>query len=678
MSKSVSQQMQQLKQMLLAHNHAYYELDAPTVSDHEYDTLFRELQALEASHPELKQSDSPTQRVGGQALAKFESVPHRQPMLSLDNVFDQTDLAAFNKRVCERLSQAQVEFCCEPKIDGIAVSLTYEQGVLTMAATRGDGRVGENITDNVRTIHSIPLRLAVEPEQCPLRLEVRGEIFMPKAGFEALNASALQAGAKVFANPRNAAGGSLRQLDSKITAQRPLSFFAYALGECVAGAMPLPATHAAQLACLQAWGLPMNPMTEVVAHPEAVLAYYEDVMTQRPTLDYEIDGVVIKVNSIADQATLGAVARAPRWAVAFKFPAQEASTRLEAVEFQVGRTGALTPVARLQPVLVGGVMVANATLHNADEIKRLGLRLGDEVVVHRAGDVIPKVVRVLQHHRTETEGLIVFPSQCPVCDSPVQRLAGEVIARCSGGLRCQAQRKEAIRHFSSRHALDVVGLGDKIVEQLVDKEMVASPLDLFQLTAEQLVGLERMGPKSAANLVSALVEARQTTLARFIYALGIREVGTTTAQHLATHFGSLEAIIAADVEALQGVSDVGEVVAEQISRYFQDPQQLSMVRDLASLLTLAAPTTTGGTVQPLQGQTWVMTGTLSRCSRDEAKALLQRLGAKVSGSVSSKTSALLAGEKAGSKRTKAESLAVPIYEESAFWAYVDLLERLEE
>ncbi|MBL6734664.1 MAG: NAD-dependent DNA ligase LigA [Shewanellaceae bacterium] len=678
MSKSVSQQMQQLKQMLLAHNQAYYELDAPTVSDHEYDTLFRQLQALEAAYPELKQSDSPTQRVGGQALAKFESVPHRQPMLSLDNVFDRADLAAFNKRVCERLSQEQVEYCCEPKIDGIAVSLTYEQGVLTMAATRGDGRVGENITDNVRTIHSIPLRLAVEPEQCPLRLEVRGEIFMPKAGFEALNASALQAGAKVFANPRNAAGGSLRQLDSKITAQRPLSFFAYALGECVAGAMPLPTTHAAQLACLQEWGLPTNKMTAVVANPEAVLAYYEDVMTQRPRLDYEIDGVVIKVNSIVDQVALGAVARAPRWAVAFKFPAQEALTRLEAVEFQVGRTGALTPVARLQPVLVGGVMVSNATLHNADEIKRLGLRLGDEVVVHRAGDVIPKVVRVVQHHRTEAEGFIVFPSQCPVCDSPVQRLAGEAIARCSGGLRCQAQRKEAIRHFSSRHALDVVGLGDKIVEQLVDKEMVAAPLDLFQLTAEQLVGLERMGPKSAANLVSALAEARQTTLARFIYALGIREVGTTTALHLAAHFGSLEAIIAADVEALQGVSDVGEVVAEQLTRYFQDPQQLSMVRDLAALLTLTAPPTTGGSVQPLLGQTWVMTGTLSRCSRDEAKALLQRLGAKVSGSISSKTSALLAGEKAGSKRTKAESLAVPIYEESAFWAYVDSLERLED
>lgn len=677
MSKSVSQQIQKLMQVLAEHNTAYYERDAPTVSDHEYDILFRELQALEAAYPELKQPDSPTQRVGGQALAKFESIHHRQPMLSLDNVFDDADFAAFNKRVCDRLDQDQVEFCCELKIDGIAVNLTYEQGLLTMAATRGDGRVGENITDNVRTIRSIPLRLDAKPDQLPLRLEVRGEIFMPLAGFTALNAASLETGAKVFANPRNAAGGSLRQLDSKITAQRPLAFFAYAIGECVAGAAQLPATHAAQLACLQSWGLPTNSMTAVAVNPQAVRTYYERMLKHRSELDYEIDGVVIKVNSIMDQVTLGAVARAPRWAVAFKFPAQEAKTRLEAVEFQVGRTGALTPVARLEPVLVGGVMVANATLHNADEIKRLGLRIGDDVMVHRAGDVIPKVVRVVQHHRDAAAGAVVFPSRCPVCDSPVQRLAGEAIARCTGGLRCQAQRQEAIRHFASRQALDVVGLGDKIVEQLVDKEMVSSPLDLFHLTVEQLVGLERMGPKSAANLVAALATARQTTLARLIYALGIREVGATTAQHLATHFGSLEAMMAADVDALQAVSDVGEVVAEQIICYFQDPQQLRMVQELAALITYEAPKL-GGTVQPLQGQTWVITGTLSRCSRDEAKALLQQLGAKVSGSVSGKTSALLAGEQAGSKRAKAESLAIPIYEEAAFWAYVAPFEQLND
>lgn len=539
MSESVLQRLEELKESLHYHAVRYYVEDNPEIPDAEYDRLMRELLDIEAQHPDLVTVDSPSQRVGGKPLSEFSEVQHEVPMLSLDNAFDDSELDSFHKRAQDRVGNQSVkQYCCEPKLDGLAVSLLYENGVLVQAATRGDGTTGENITENVRTINAIPLKL--RGNDWPERLEVRGEVFMPKAGFEKLNELARQKGDKVFVNPRNAAAGSLRQLDSRVTASRPLSFYAYSVG-VVQGA-ELASSHYERFLQIKSWGLPMCPETKRVDSLADVKAYYQDILQRRDALPYEIDGVVIKIDDIAIQERLGFVARAPRWAIAYKFPAQEEITTLNDVEFQVGRTGAITPVAKLEPVFVGGVTVSNATLHNADEIERLQVKIGDQVVIRRAGDVIPQVVSVIRERRPENAREIVFPSHCPVCDSHVERMEGEAVTRCTGGLVCQAQRKQALKHFVSRKALDVDGLGDKVIEQLVDREMVETPADLFKLSAGILTVLERMGPKSAQNIVNALDKSKLTTLPRFLYSLGIREVGEATAANLAQHFKTLEAI----------------------------------------------------------------------------------------------------------------------------------------
>jgi DNA ligase (NAD+) len=657
--QNIAEKIQSLRDTLHHHSMLYYVEDNPSIPDAEYDRLMRHLIDLETEHPEFFSIDSPSQRVGGVALDRFDSIAHEIPMLSLDNAFDDSELDSFYRRASERLSVSDLsDFCCEVKLDGLAVSLLYENGVLTRAATRGDGLTGENITENVRTIKSIPLKL--RGSDWPARLEVRGEVFMPKEGFERLNAEALKRGEKLFVNPRNAAAGSLRQLDSKIAAKRPLSFYAYSVG--VVEGRDLASSHYQRFIELKRWGLPICPETKVVESIGDVKAYYQDIMQRRAALAFDIDGVVIKIDSVHLQQQLGFVAKAPRWAIAYKFPAQEEMTRLNDVEFQVGRTGAITPVAKLEPIFVGGVTVSNATLHNVDEIARLQVMIGDMVVIRRAGDVIPQIVSVVKEQRPSDAQPIVFPSRCPVCLSDVERVEGEAVTRCTGGLVCSAQRKEALKHFVSRKAMDVDGLGEKVVEQLVDKEMVQTPADLFRLSAGQLTILERMGPKSAQNTVNALNQAKHTTLARFLYALGIREVGEATASNLAKHFLTLSAIEQASYEQLIAVTDIGQVVASHIRAFFAQESNRKVISELIEL-GVVWPTMEAAddnTEKPLDGKVVVLTGSLSQLSRGDAKAALESLGAKVTGSVSAKTDIVFAGEAAGSKLIKAQQLGIAI------------------
>ena len=668
--QTVIAQLEALREKINDYNYQYYVLDDPSVPDSEYDRQMQALQALEAEHPELITPDSPSQKVGGEPLGAFEQVTHEVPMLSLDNAFEEADLKAFEKRLLDRLkADIKLAYSCEPKLDGLAVSILYENGVLVRAATRGDGQVGENITANVRTIANVPLKL--RGADLPERIEVRGEVFMPRDGFEKLNENQRNAGLKVFANPRNAAAGSLRQLDSRITAKRPLMFYAYSLGVVAPDDFTLPDSHHERLRQLAEWGIPLCPDIGITEGSSGCLAYYEQILSRRDGLAYDIDGVVFKVDDIALQQQLGFVARAPRWAIAQKFPAQEEMTRLLDVEFQVGRTGAITPVARLEPVFVGGVTVSNATLHNQDEVERLGVCIGDTVIIRRAGDVIPQVVSVVADKRPEDAREIQFPAQCPVCDSQVEKLADEAVARCTGGLICPAQRKQALKHFASRKALDIDGLGDKLIEQLVDAGLLKTPVDIFNLTFPELIQLERMGDKSAANLLQAIHNAKQTTLPKFLYALGIREVGETTAANLALHFQTLEAIQNASLDDLQAVQDVGVVVAEHVFNFFNESHNTEV---LEGLLTaglnwpeIEAPDEAD---LVLDGKTCVVTGTLSQMSRNDVKALLQQAGAKVAGSVSAKTDFLVAGEKAGSKLAKAQELDVEVWDEERLMAFL--------
>ena len=668
--QTVIAQLEALREKINDYNYQYYVLDDPSVPDSEYDRQMQALQALEAEHPELITPDSPSQKVGGEPLGAFEQVTHEVPMLSLDNAFEEADLKAFEKRLLDRLkADNKLAFSCEPKLDGLAVSILYENGVLVRAATRGDGQVGENITANVRTIANVPLKL--RGADLPERIEVRGEVFMPRDGFEKLNENQRNAGLKVFANPRNAAAGSLRQLDSRITAKRPLMFYAYSLGVVAPDDFTLPDSHHERLRQLAEWGIPLCPDIGITEGSSGCLAYYEQILSRRDGLAYDIDGVVFKVDAIALQQQLGFVARAPRWAIAQKFPAQEEMTRLLDVEFQVGRTGAITPVARLEPVFVGGVTVSNATLHNQDEVERLGVCIGDTVIIRRAGDVIPQVVSVVADKRPDDARKIQFPAQCPVCDSQVEKLADEAVARCTGGLICPAQRKQALKHFASRKALDIDGLGDKLIEHLVDAGLLKTPVDIFNLTFPALIQLERMGDKSAANLLQAIHNAKQTTLPKFLYALGIREVGETTAANLALHFQTLEAIQNASLDDLQAVQDVGVVVAEHVFNFFNESHNTEVLEGLLSAglnwPEIEAPDEAD---LVLDGKTCVVTGTLSQMSRNDVKALLQQAGAKVAGSVSAKTDFLVAGEKAGSKLAKAQELGVEVWDEERLMAFL--------
>jgi DNA ligase (NAD+) len=658
----ITARVAELREQLTRYNQEYYELDQPSVPDAEYDRLFRELQQLEAEHPALRSSSSPTEKVGGRALQEFAQVAHETPMLSLDNAFEVSEFEAFVERICSRLDTDQaIAFCCEPKLDGAAVSLLYERGQLVRGATRGDGQTGEDITLNVRTIRNLPLQLRGD---YPQRFEVRGEVFMPVQAFAAYNQQALALGEKVFANPRNAAAGSLRQLDSAVTAKRPLHFYAYSIG-VVSNDASLADSHYQRLQQLRSWGLPISDEVRRVEAASACRQYYQDILTRRQQLRYEIDGVVLKVDSLKLQADLGFVARAPRWAIAWKFPAQEELTQLLGVDFQVGRTGAITPVARLAPVAVAGVVVANATLHNADEINRLQVKIGDTVVIRRAGDVIPQVVSVVLERRPADASTIEFPRHCPECGSHIERADGEAVARCTGGLICAAQRKEALKHFASRKAMDIDGLGDKLIEQLVDKQWLQSPADLYRLSARELAYLPRMGEKSAENIVAAITASKQTTLPRFLYALGIREVGEATALNLAQHFLTLSALQQADMTALEQVPDVGHVVASHIYQFFREPHNQQVISELCELgvdwPAMAAATNQSAS---LAGHTYVLTGTLVSMTRDQAKQQLQARGAKVAGSVSAKTTAVIAGDNAGSKLTKAEELGVAILSEA--------------
>ena len=657
----VKQRAATLRDIINHYNYLYYVTDNPEVPDAEYDRLFRELQTLEASHPELLTADSPTQRVGGEALDKFAEVEHTIPMLSLDNVFDQSELAAFDKRVRDWLNtDSEQTYAAEPKLDGLAISIRYEKGVLVQAATRGDGSRGEDVTANVRTIRSVPLTL--QGEGIPDVVEVRGEIFMPKSGFEQLNRSQLEQNKKPFVNPRNAAAGSLRQLDSKITSQRPLEIYCYGIGY-MEGAERFE-SHSAAMHQLQAWGCRISPELQTVTGLDACQAYIDDLGARRDSLPYDIDGVVFKVDNRILQDRLGFVSRAPRWAIAYKFPAQEEMTVVEDIEVQVGRTGALTPVARLKPVFVGGVTVSNATLHNEDEIRRKDVRIGDTVIVRRAGDVIPEVVKVIESKRPVHVREFEMPQQCPVCGSDVEREAGEAVSRCSGGLFCAAQRKEAIKHFASRKAMDIDGLGDKLVEQLVDAGLINDVADLFALGVEQFAGLERMGQKSAENLVNALQAAKETRFARFLYALGIREVGEATARSLALHFTDLDALMQAGVDELIEIEDVGPVVAHHIETFFQQSHNREVIERLLAV-GIHWPTEERASAESaLSGKTIVLTGTLENMSRNEAKEKLLGLGAKVAGSVSKNTDYVVAGAEAGSKLTKAESLGISVVDEA--------------
>ena len=658
--------IQELRDQINHHNYLYYVLDEPSLPDAEYDRLMRELQALESDHPELVTSDSPTQRVGGAPLSGFTEVQHERPMLSLDNAMNAEEFAAFDQRVRDRLKSSEdIEYACEPKLDGLAISLLYIDGLLERAATRGDGETGEDVTQNVRTIKNIPLRLI--GEDVPERIEIRGEVYMPKGGFEAYNERAREQGEKVFANPRNAAAGSLRQLDSSITAKRPLEFCAYSLG-VVSEEYTLPETHSATLEQIQQWGLRINEEMRVVTGRENAEKFFAGLGEKRLSLGYEIDGTVFKVNSLALQNKLGFVARAPRWAIAYKFPAVEELTELLGVDFQVGRTGALTPVARLKPVHVAGVTVSNATLHNMDEIARLGVKIGDTVIIRRAGDVIPQVVSVVEERRPDTVIDIEMPDACPVCESHVEKVEGEAVARCTGGLVCSAQRKEAIKHFASRKAMDVEGLGDKLIEQMVEAGLIDTLDDLFHLSVDEIAGLERMAEKSAQNVLNALEKSKQTTLARFIYALGIREVGVVTANNLAGYFGFLDRIMAATHEQLIAVDDIGDIVAAHIVNFFAEEHNRTVIEQLqkAGIYWEEKEPVSSAEDAPLSGKTAVITGTLSDMTRDDAKEALEALGAKVTGSVSAKTDFLVAGDKAGSKLAKAQKLEVKVYDEAAF------------
>ncbi len=659
----------ELRRQLNHHNYRYYTLDDPQISDAAYDQLFRELQQLELHWPQLKTTDSPTQRVGGETLSAFESATHAVPMSSLDNAFDRQEMAEFEQRLIERSGQSSIEYVVEPKLDGLALNLLYENGTLVRGATRGDGVQGEDVTANVRTIKSIPLQL--QGEGVPQRLEVRGEVFISRAGFEQLNRQQLARGEKRFANPRNAAAGSLRQLDSAITAQRPLSFISYGIGLIEGGEK---FTRYRQLIeQLGRWGVPTSPELRVVTGVGACERRYRELLEQRAQLPYEIDGVVYKVNDLALQQTLGFTSRAPRWAIAWKFPAEEATTTLLAIDLQVGRTGALTPVARLQPVEVGGVTVSNATLHNEDEVRRKDVRVGDTVVVRRAGDVIPEVVRVVTEQRPHQSEAWQMPTVCPQCGASAVREADKAVVRCSGGLFCPAQRKQALWHFASRKGLDIEGLGTKLVEQLVEQGLVESVADLFGLSLEQLATLPRMGQKSAENLLHALQQARLTTLPRFLFALGIPEVGEATARSLATHFGELDALMAATHEQLLEVEEVGPIVADNIHTFCQQPHN----REVIAALRTAGVEWPGvepapQSRQPLAGSTYVITGTLQQMKRSEAKAQLQARGARVAGSVSKKSSGLICGADPGSKRDKALALGVPILDEQALEALLEL------
>jgi DNA ligase (NAD+) len=679
MSDAITEnRIQELHHLLQRYNHQYYVLDEPSVPDVEYDGLMRELIVLEASFPQLKTIDSPSQKVGGEALKAFSQVTHEIPMLSLDNVFSTQEWQAFVKRVDDRLKSddiRSIRFCAEPKLDGLAVSLRYVKGLLVQAATRGDGAVGENITENVRTIKSIPLKLF--GEDIPNILEVRGEVFMPKASFDALNELAIKKGDKTFANPRNAAAGSLRQLDSKITANRNLAFYAYGIGfvgdnENTLNENWLSHSHFNRLVQLKSLGIPMCPEVRLLDNSTLVDDFYHSILSQRDALSYEIDGTVFKVDNIALQKKLGFVARAPRWATAYKFPAQEETTKLLDVEFQVGRTGAITPVARLEPKFVGGVTVSNATLHNQDEIDRLGIKINDYVTIRRAGDVIPQIVNVQIAKRVNEQSSladgeklrdIVFPTQCPICQSAALKAEGEAVLRCTGGLFCGAQRKEAIKHFSSRKALDIDGLGDKLVEQLVDEQLIKTPADLFKLTELNVSTMDRMGQKSARNLIKGLESAQVTTLPKFIYSLGIREVGETTAANLANYFLTFSAVKNADEGQLQKVPDVGAVVAKNIINFFQQTHNIEVVTELEAIVSWPDIEVKSDDEQPLKDQVFVLTGTLSQMGRSEAKSALQALGAKVSGSISVKTHYLVAGEKSGTKLVKAQDLGVKILTE---------------
>lgn len=670
---SVAILYQQLKDELNQHNHRYYVLDDPSVPDSEYDRQLRKLSEIEGRYEGLITDDSPSQRVGGIALESFSQIKHAVPMLSLDNAFNDVELQEFERKVKDRLNYStsdnsqKIEYACEPKLDGAAVSLLYKKGSLVYGATRGDGSVGEDITANVRTIKSVPLKL--QGDNIPELLEVRGEIYLPRAGFDRLNAAAIRAGEKTFVNPRNAAAGSLRQLDSKITASRPLEMCAYSVGQYKSDLKP--ETHKGMLEALGGWGFKINPFVEALTGIAACEDYYQRMAEQRDQLPYDIDGIVYKVNSLKLQSRLGFVAKAPRWAIARKFPAQEEMTRLLDVEFQVGRTGAITPVARLEPVFVGGVTVSNATLHNRDEIDRLGLRIGDMVIIRRAGDVIPQIAKVVVEKRPLEARLIEFPIRCPVCQSSVQRGEGEAVARCSGGLFCGAQIKEAIKHFASRKAMDIDGLGDKLVELLVDKSVIFSVADLYELQPTQLVDLERMAEKSATNLIAAIDASKDTTLAKFLYALGVREVGEATAQTLANNFGSMEPITQASVEVLLEIDDVGPIVAKHIVNFFRNPDNLSIISALREAgvhwpdIDLSRQAS-----QPLRGQTWVITGGMETISRAEAKDRLQDLGAKVASSVSAKTTRVVAGPGAGSKLSKALALEVAVMDEAQFLVFL--------
>lgn len=657
------QQMLELIQQLNDYSYAYHVKDAPIVPDAVYDRDYRQLQDIEAKHPDWIQADSPTQRVGEKPDSGFANVAHTVPMLSLDNAFDNESLSDFDQRIRKLLKVASITYCCEPKLDGLAISLRYENGRLVRGVTRGDGLSGEDITSNIKTIYSVPLTLRTQTP--PTVLEVRGEIYMPKQGFEKLNALALEQGEKTFVNPRNAAAGSLRQLDPKITATRPLVMCAYSIGY-VEG-WDQPKSHYEGLLQLNEWGFRTNDLMATAEGAQGCIDYYEMLNEKRASLSYDIDGIVYKVDQIAQQNQLGFIARAPRWAIARKFPAQEEMTRVLGVDFQVGRTGAITPVARLEPVFVGGVTVSNATLHNKDEIARLGVKVNDYVIVHRAGDVIPKVVQVVLDKRSADATEVVFPETCPVCGSDLEQVAGEAVIRCTGGLVCGAQLKESLKHFVSRKAMDIDGLGDKLIEQLVDQKLVKTPVDIFTLSEKKdtLLAMERMGQKSVEKLLASIETAKNTQFNRFIYALGIREVGEATARALTTYFTALEDLMAADQDALVEVEDVGPIVAQHVRLFFDQELNRETIKGLLTAGVVWEKKQPVSTDElPLSGKTYVVTGSLSQFSRDQVKDKLQALGAKVSGSVSAKTDCLVAGEKAGSKLTKAQSLNVPIIDEA--------------
>ena len=666
---NIQTQLDNLRKTLRQYEYEYHVLDNPSVPDSEYDRLFHQLKALELEHPEFLTSDSPTQRVGAKPLSGFSQIRHEIPMLSLDNAYSDAEFNAFVKRIEDRLIllPKPLTFCCEPKLDGLAVSILYVNGELTQAATRGDGTTGEDITANIRTIRNVPLQLLTDNP--PARLEVRGEVFMPHAGFERLNKYALEHNEKTFANPRNAAAGSLRQLDPNITSKRPLVLNAYGIG--IAEGIDLPTTHYDRLQWLKSIGIPVNPEIRLCNGADEVLGFYRDIQNKRSSLGYDIDGTVLKINDIALQNELGFISKAPRWAIAYKFPAQEELTLLNDVEFQVGRTGAITPVAKLEPVFVAGVTVSNATLHNGDEIERLNIAIGDTVVIRRAGDVIPQIIGVLHERRPDNAKPIIFPTNCPVCDSQIIRIEGEAVARCTGGLFCAAQRKEALKHFVSRKAMDIDGVGGKLIEQLVDRELIHTPADLFKLDLTTLTRLERMGAKSAENALNSLENAKSTTLDRFIFALGIREVGEATALNLANHFKTLDALKDANLEELQQVPDVGEVVANRIFIFWREAHNVAVVEDLiAQGVHWETVEVKEASENLFKDKTVVLTGTLTQMGRNEAKALLQQLGAKVSGSVSSKTDFVIAGDGAGSKLAKAQELNITVLTEEEFLAQI--------